>query len=214
MSTGATPPVITDARRAAIIPDPLTLAVLGGVAATEGIKFLYGQASELLKAWRERGQMARDQAAAESKALDVPILESSVLDGQPVPRPADGLILERAHGALVELASGLSPYALGQLDVDLTDPQLAERAGHLRALLEAIYAQRFTFRGENREPTGSRVTVRQVLGVIQGDVLGAEADLGSGGDLRVEQRADTVREGGSMTGFKGTIRGLTDPPDR
>jgi len=36
------------------MPDPVTLTVPGGGAAAEGIKFLYGQAAELLKAWRDR----------------------------------------------------------------------------------------------------------------------------------------------------------------
>ena len=34
--------------------DPLTLSTIGAVALTEGIKFLYEQAGEVLKRWRER----------------------------------------------------------------------------------------------------------------------------------------------------------------
>jgi hypothetical protein len=189
------------------MPDPVTLTALGAIAAAEGIKFLYGQASELLKAWRERRQKAGDKPAAEAHDLDVAILQSGALDAQPVARPADAAVVEREHSALVELSGALSPYALGQVDVDPTDAELAERAGRLRALLEAIYGQRFTFRGEQREPTGSRVTVHQALGLVEGHVLGAEADVGAGGDLRVEQRADTVSGEGSVTGFKGSIGG-------
>jgi hypothetical protein len=191
-------------REAVIIPDPVTLAVLGGVAATEGIKFLYGQASELLKGWRERRQKGHDK---ETGPLDVPILPCSVLDGPSVDRPADGAVVARQHSALVELAGALSPYAQEQVEVGVTDIELAERAGRLRALLEEIYGQRFTFQGEEREPTGSRVVVRQVLDSVEGAVLGAEADVGANGDLLVEQRAGTVNEKGSVTGFKGTIGG-------
>jgi hypothetical protein len=38
------------------MPEPvtITLAVVGTVALKEGVKFLYGQAGELLKLWRER----------------------------------------------------------------------------------------------------------------------------------------------------------------
>ncbi|MDQ3764687.1 MAG: hypothetical protein M3460_25080 [Actinomycetota bacterium] len=199
-------------REGAVIPDPVTLTVLGGVAATEGIKFLYGQAAELLKAWRERRKKAREQAVTEPRDLDVPILPSAVLDAQPVARHADGAIVERTHSALVELSGALSPYALGQVDVDLTDAELAGRVGRLRALLETIYGQRFTFRGEEREPTGSEVAVHQALGAVEGNVLGAEADVGAGGDLLIEQRADRVGEKGSVTGFKGTIGGSSDHP--
>jgi hypothetical protein len=34
--------------------DPFSAAALGGVVLTEGIKFLYRQAGEVLKRWRER----------------------------------------------------------------------------------------------------------------------------------------------------------------
>jgi hypothetical protein len=38
------------------MPEPvtITLAVVGTVALKEGVKFLYGQAGELLKRWREK----------------------------------------------------------------------------------------------------------------------------------------------------------------
>jgi hypothetical protein len=38
------------------MPEPvtITLAVVGTAALKEGVKFLYGQAGELLKRWREK----------------------------------------------------------------------------------------------------------------------------------------------------------------
>ena len=45
------------------MPDPVTFSTLGGLAASEGINFLYGQAAELLKAWRERrGRVAAGES--------------------------------------------------------------------------------------------------------------------------------------------------------
>ena len=44
------------------VSDPLTLAAVGAVALTEGIKFLYGQAGEALKRWRARQQAASAEA--------------------------------------------------------------------------------------------------------------------------------------------------------
>ena len=168
--------------------DPMTLALLGGAAATQGITFLYAQASELLKAWREK----RAATPPASPALDAP----------PTPRPADMAVVEQRQRSLALLRAALSPYALGDVEIDLGDEELAARAGELRELLEAVYGQRFTFRGEQREPTGSTVTVRQVLGTVEGNVVGAKADVG-GGSLRVDQEAETVR--GSLLGFEGTI---------
>lgn len=36
------------------MPEPLTLAAVGGAVLAEGIRFLYGQATEAVKRWRER----------------------------------------------------------------------------------------------------------------------------------------------------------------
>ena len=43
--------------------DPFTLSSLGAVAITEGIKFLYAQAGQVLKRWREK----REQQEADGK---------------------------------------------------------------------------------------------------------------------------------------------------
>jgi hypothetical protein len=50
------------------MPEPVTLtaASIGAVALTEGIKFLYGQAGELLKRWRER----KEQTGPESGSVN------------------------------------------------------------------------------------------------------------------------------------------------
>jgi hypothetical protein len=186
------------------VPDPVTLTVLGGVAATEGIKFLYGQAAELLKAWREQRRKV-DAGEAPPSQLTVPILENEVLDGAPGEPVADATVLDRESKSLVQLIGALSPYADGKADIDLADEELSEQAGRLRALLEAAYGQRFTLRGEQRDPTGTRVSVRQVLGDVEGSVLGADADVGPGGDLDIDQDVSTVKAGGSVRGFTGHV---------
>src|SRR5882757_5172499 len=113
--------------------EPLSLAVLGGVAATESIKFLYAQASELLKAWRER---RRKTATGEDTPaqLIVPIVDNGVLTGTPTSAVADLAVIDRASAALIPLLGALSPYALGQADVDLNDEELGRQASRLRAL--------------------------------------------------------------------------------
>lgn len=194
--------------------DPLTLTVLGAVAATEGIKFLYGQASELLKAWRERRAAASAAAVASvesaesvesGEALVVPVIATEILDGEPVGDTVDTEVVAQEQRAFVQLAGALSPYAQGLAEVELDDAQLAEDAGRLRALLEAAYGQRFTFRGEQRERTGTRVSVKQVLGEVAGTVVGAAADVAGDAEVSVDQQADKVTQEGSVTGFKGNI---------
>jgi hypothetical protein len=186
------------------MPDPVTFSALGGVAATEGIKFLYGQAAELLKAWRDRRHQVEAGGALPAQ-LTVPIVDNEVLDAAPTGAAADVSVLDRESKSLVQLVGALSPYADGMADTDPDDEELGEQAGRLRALLEAVYGQRFTFRGEQRDPTGTRVTVRQVLGEVEGSVVGADAGVGPGGDLGIDQDVNTVRTGGSVIGFKGRI---------
>jgi MoxR-like ATPase len=185
------------------MPDPVTLAALGGVAATEGIKFLYGQAAELLKAWREQ-RSNMDAGDVPTTQVTVPILDNEVLDGAPAEPIVDATVLDRERKSLVQLIGALSPYADGKADIDLADEELAEQAGRLRELLEAAYGQRFTFRGEQRDPTGTRISVRQVVGDVEGSVVGADADVGPG-DLDIDQDITAVKTGGSVTGFKGRI---------
>jgi hypothetical protein len=183
------------------VPDPLTLALLGA-AATEGVKFLYGQATAVLAEWRQR---RRSEAATPPAEMSVPIIDAEVLDGRPAGSIVDTAVLERHEKSLVRLQGALSPYAQGLADVEPTDDELAKRAGELRELLEAAYGQRFTFRGENREATGTRVTVRQVLGDVEGAAVAAEADVGPGAQLEVDQQAGVIKDGGTIHGFKGRI---------
>ena len=184
--------------------DPLTLAVLGGLVATEGVKFLFSQASDVLKAWRER---RAKKAAGEKVAdqLEVPVKASEALDAAPTSEEVDLAVIEQQNKALLELIGRVAPFATDLADVDVADVALGEAAGELRAILEAAYGQRFTFRGEDRERTGARVSVQQILGEITGgSVVGADATVATG-HLEVDQQVESVGEGGSVTGFKGKI---------
>src|SRR5260370_39043242 len=101
------------------MPDPVTVSALGGLAASEGIKFLYGQAAELLKAWRER--RGRVAAGEEPPAqLTVPIGASEVRDATPAVPVVDVAVLDRENAALVRLTDrlGTSAEALAELGPD------------------------------------------------------------------------------------------------
>jgi len=176
--------------------DPLTLTFLGTVAASEGIKFLYGQASELLRVWRERKQA--------EKNLEVPFVNAGVLDAVPANASVDSAVVAAEREKLVRYVGALHPYATNLEEVDASNDALAIAAGELRALLEAAYGQRLTFAGEQRERTGTRVDVRQVLGSVTGRVVGVEGDL-VGGAISVSQSADEVGPDGSITGYKGRV---------
>lgn len=180
--------------------DPLSFQVLGATAATEGIKFLYGQATEVIRAWRAHRKGGE-------QPLEVPIVDASVLDSQPARATVDQAVLARAHSTMLELWQQLAPYAQGLESVEGADPGLARAAGELRALLEAAYGQRFTFRGEGREPTGTRVLVEQVLGTVAGLAVGVEGDIGPAATVVVRQDAGEVTAEGTVIGVKGRISG-------
>lgn len=172
--------------------DPVTLGVVVSWVTLEGIKFLYGQASELLKAWRQQRH-------------DVPVAQSSALDRAPQQRPVNTAVLAQEADTLRGIVGTLAPYAEEMADITPGDAGLAERADQVRVILEAVYGQRFTFKGEQRDPTGTTVTVHQALGRIAGVVVGVEADARPGVTVQVEQIATSVEQGGSMTGYKGGI---------
>jgi len=131
------------------VVDPLSLGALGGVALTEGIKFLYGQVTELLRRRRDRAE----QAAAEPPV--VPAGQAPVLDGPLSPRPVDVAVVAGNEARLRELRRELADYADGLAEPDLADRRLLEQVAALRGLLELAYGQHVTFRGEHRPATGS-----------------------------------------------------------
>ncbi len=132
--------------------DPLSLTVLGGVALTEGIKFLYGQTTELLKRRRDREQSAEGEGVTSTR---IAVQRPELLD-QPLSRVDVDLDVVAAHAEQFhELRGGLADYADGLADVDPTDVRLLKQVAALRALLELAYGQHLTFQGEQRPATGT-----------------------------------------------------------
>ncbi len=132
--------------------DPLSLSVLGGVALNEGIKFLYGQTTELLKRRRDQEQATATGAAS---STEVAVQRPEVLD-QPLSRVEVDFGVVASHDQqLREMRGGLADYAEGLADVDPTDVRLLKQVASLRALLELAYGQHLTFQGETRPATGT-----------------------------------------------------------
>jgi hypothetical protein len=81
-------------------------------------------------------------------------------------------------------------YAGGMADIKPRDTALAEWAGRVRAIVEAVYGSRFTLPRRGHRPTGTNVTVNQVLGLVAGQVVGVEAEAGPGADVQVHHYGD------------------------
>ncbi|MFI9007540.1 hypothetical protein ACIGNX_09955 [Actinosynnema sp. NPDC053489] len=172
--------------------DPLTLSVLGAAALTEGVKFLYGQATELLKRRRER----RDEAIEVSPGA-VPELEG----GLRLPLRADDAVLERVEPDLRELRRRLQDYADGVEAVASGDRELLESADAVRRLLEAVYGQRITFRGERRETSGPVVEGEIDVESVAGYAAAVRARAVTGGaTVRAAVRVTEVGENAEVIG--------------
>jgi hypothetical protein len=151
--------------------DPLSLAALGAVALTEGVKFLYGQATELMKRRRDRRDAARkDEAAAEAlpaAAEALPAAPEGLLDGS-LAVPGDVAVSDADADMLIKLRSQLSAYADGLEPIRAGDAELLKVADALRGLLEGVYGRRITFVGEpSRSPTGTPLDAAESAGVRQ-----------------------------------------------
>ena len=148
--------------------DPLTFSAIGAVAITEGIKFLYGQASEILKRWRERKDSAKDASTQLNNTEPVDVKLPSVFEGQLSAPHIHFDTVERVEEQLRELRKDLSEYADGIESVDVKDANFLRRIDALRQLLEAVYQQRITFKGEQHPPSGpvveGRIDVEEVAG--------------------------------------------------
>jgi hypothetical protein len=175
--------------------DPLTWGVLGALVATEGIKFLYGQATEVLKRWRDR-KAGRD-AGAEAP---IPVPADPPLEGTIEPPTVDFDAVERLEDDIKALRSVLGDYADGLADPEPGDQDLAAAADGLRRALEVVYGQRITFRGEQRAPSGPTVIGRAEADIVAGEVTGIRARLVRSGRVEATAVAKEVRPGGKLTG--------------
>lgn len=174
--------------------DPFSAAALGGVVLTEGIKFLYRQAGEVLKRWRERREA--DGTNVEDARLRPPegLLEGTVEQVEPQDDHADRLEeeLRQARRLLADYAEGIEIPKPG-------DHLVAEQADALRRLLEAVYGQRITFRGEQRPPSGPLVAGEIDVKQVAGEATAVRAKVISSGEARGSAKAERVEEGGKLS---------------
>jgi hypothetical protein len=182
--------------------DPITLTGVGAVVISEGVKFLYGQAGELLKSWRNRRQKGDGD---EPPRLEAP--PPDLLDGSVQPAVANLDTVGRFEDELRELWQALAPYAAGIEDIDEHDAELLAATDSVRRILEAVFEQRITFRGERREPSGPVVIGEANIDAIAGDVAGVRARLISSGRITGIVKAKTAEKGAHISGVEaGEIR--------
>ncbi len=203
------------------MPDPVTLAAVGGFALTEGIKFLYGQAGEALKHWQERKKAKAAAAAEASEAVEaVEAVEAApALEPVQVTLPADAFdgqlrdprlhleAVERLEQDLRDLRAAVADYAQGIDEVDPKDEQLLAKVDALRQAMEAVYGQRIAFKGEPGPPSGDAVVGEAKVGEVLGYVAGLRARRIVGGSVIGRVEADSVGPGGQAVGLEADTIG-------
>jgi hypothetical protein len=176
--------------------DPLSLGALSAVAITEGIKFLYGQAGEILKRWAAR----RDE-----HAKDTPIAVSApdIIEGEIEPVVPNWETVQRLEEELHRLRGRLNPYYEGTKKTDPGNEDLISDVDALRRGLEAVLGQPITLKGEERAVDKLVVTGEAHIQDLTGEAVGLEAE-GSSGRFAGEVHVGTAREGSKVVGTKFT----------
>jgi hypothetical protein len=160
--------------------DPVTLAALGAVALSEGVKFLYGQAGEVLKRRRDR----RDAEAVE--------LPETVFEAPPGPLRMDGARADQLEPELRELRLALAEYGQGVDEIDPADKLVVSLVDGIRRTLEAIYGQPIVFIGETRSTQTVALTGEATVRDVRGYVAGLRAQRLRSGNAVGRVRAELV----------------------
>jgi hypothetical protein len=194
--------------------DPVSLAALEPVLGPT-IGFLYGQVGELLRRRRDRRAQAAAGAAEPDPAATEPVEVPSageavqVLAGDLVVGPVDEQVLDRHAEQLARLRGLLAPYAEGDLIVDPGDEGLLEQVEAVRRLLEQIYRQHVTFRGEQRPVTGTPIPgrVEEEVGLYASEVIASgERAVAVGRDAHHVSTGDQLLPGERNPGGRPPVR--------
>lgn len=188
--------------------DPATISLIGvgAVAINEGIKFLYGQAGDLLKRWRERKDKkaeSSDKDVTEAVNLELP---PTIFAGQLKNPRIHFDVLNASAKQLGDLRQKLVPYIDGTEDRDPHSPELQMELDQLRKLVESVYGQHITFKGESRAPSGTVITTRVDAGTVEGNASALTArEIQSGAKIDATATAKEVKAGGSLKGVEADV---------
>lgn len=183
------------------MPEPLTLAVVGGAILTEGIKFLYNQAGEVLKHWRARRESATKEASGVEDARPMEVKLPAAFEGQLSKPKIHFDVVEQVDEQIQVIRRSLSDYAEEIVRVDSGDQNLLSDVDALRCLLEAVYQQRITFKGEQRPASGPLVSGKIDVKEVAGYAAAVSArKIGKGAQVIGEAKAERVEQLGRIIG--------------
>jgi hypothetical protein len=171
--------------------DPITLAAVGGAFLTEGVKFFYKQAGELLKHWRE-------QRDANTPQGEIDITLPKALGGGTAKVRINAAALAKLQEPLTEVRKELSEVVEG-----IASPEESlERIDEIRRIIEAVYGRRLSFEGEGRSSDAPDVTGEATADAVLGYVAGLRAKRVLRGRASGTATADTVGSTGQLIGLE------------
>jgi hypothetical protein len=180
--------------------DPSNWQQLEMGALNQGISFLYGQAAELLKRWRDRKEAGRPGTTLSAAPADG--VDQSVLVGELQPHPIDSSAVSEHLDEMILLTEKLGSYVIGIRSIDPSDIELTSSVEALRGLLELAYRQQITFQGEQRATTGSDIDVEIVAERVAGELtLARIKTIKSAAQLHVRGEVDTIAKSGRVVGL-------------
>jgi hypothetical protein len=179
-------------------PVSLTLASVGALALTEGVKFVYTEASDLIKHWLDS-----KKAGADPAPVPIEVTLPAAFGGQLQDPKANLAVIAANEDRFESLTGMLALYASGTKPINPADERLLQNLDALRGLLEATLGQRLTLQGEPRPATGTSV----VLGTV--DIAGSMKSGAAAGvkiDTLAANTEGHAKLGGDLEG--GTIFGV------
>lgn len=185
-------------------PITLSAAAIGALALTEGIKFLYSQAGEILKRWIARKkEMSQTPAKKNDNIETTEVVLPDVFEGKLDNPKIHFDKVRELESDLRKLRKELTDYVEEIQEVDGKDTKLLKTVDALRNLIEVIYQQCITFQGEKRPTSGSL----EVLGLVEakkiaGEAIGVDVEHASSGKFRGEVKADSIEPDGKAIGAK------------
>ncbi|MEO6550841.1 MAG: hypothetical protein ABIN94_22755 [Ferruginibacter sp.] len=184
--------------------DTITLAVLGGTVLTEGIKFLYGQASDIIKRWKDRKvDKTTDRKEGIAAVTSVEMTLPSVFGGQLNKPSIDFDMVEALAPSIETLREALTEHANSAETLNVKDTKLLSNIDSLRNILEQIFHQHISFIGESRPATGSVIVSGAVTAThTSGLATGVEADSIQSGTVEGKVEAGVITKSGKAIGVK------------
>jgi len=161
--------------------DASTLGTVETATLTQGVAFLYAQASELLRRRRETRDRITDTREEPGRGIPVPEPESlpslqlpddafERTGATPIsPVPAT---LDRVADELLQARRDVDDYVVGMATLGPECPAALQAVDRLRRLLEEVYDASVTFRGEQQRPAraGPEVKAQRIGVVLSGNV--------------------------------------------